>query len=288
MSKQTYKLSKKELKGIIEEVIRKTLVKKPLCDYYSYLPKINEENVKFKKVNKDVYEQCIVLNEALNKTYPTNITLRYVYNIMDDPYIEFQIPDESDEQNDTEIANHIIVSYLPNEDLQTNLSYLKKLTQAFNLCGYIKAASSVKDEAIGKVICIQFEPKYQNEVNKQLTRFIYHVTTKNKLNNILRNGFVPKNACVIGLNYDRRCHFFLDVINLDEVVNSYIEQCGKTNKEFKNNNLIENEEFVIIQIDTTRIQGNIKFYPDPNFPKGIAVFTYANIHSNTIVKYFNF
>lgn len=286
----TIRLTENELKRIIQETVEKVMKGKPLFDYYSYLPKLNEDNTVFKSVNKKYYQEPVILTEAINKTYPTNITLRYVYNIMNDPYIDFQIPDSDDEQNDEEIANHIMVGYLPLENTMESFKYAVKLEKAFNLCGYVRASTYDKNGTFGSMTYVQFEPRYQNTINQNLTRYIYHVTVKNKLDNILKIGFVPKNSCLTGLNYDGRCHFFLDndKKDLENIVQSYMEQWGKNNKTYTNNQLIENDDYVIIQVDTQKFNGNIKFYPDPNFPKGIAVFTYGNIPPKCITQYFKF
>ena len=63
---------------------------------------------------------------------------------------------------------------------------------------------------------------------------------------------------------------------------------NKTNKQFVDNTLKETSDFVVFRVDTNKIDKRIKFYTDPNFPKGQAVFTYVNIPRETIDGCFEF
>lgn len=224
-------------------------------------------------------KEKIKIDEGIIKTYPLNVTINYVYQCLKDYDVEINVPNEV--QNDNKTANHIIVKTFIN---QVDPKFETILTKAFKACGYSLGATGYDRDSIIQLKLYQFEPMYQDTVNSNIGEHIYHVTTKNKLQSILKNGFTPKNANKLGFMYDGRCYFFLGT----DYVLDYLTQANKTNKEFIKGEVVETNDYVLFEVKTENIKDKIKFYPDVNFPKGISIFSYANIPPSEITNYYLF
>jgi hypothetical protein len=221
----------------------------------------------------------VKIEEGISKTYPSDVTINHVYDMMQGYDIEIFVPNEK--QNDDKIANHIIVRTFSKE---VGPKFELDLEKAFKACGYSLGATGYDNDSVIQLKLYQFEPMFQKDSNYNIGEHIYHVTTKNKLNNILKNGFTPKNSNKLGFMYDGRCYFFLGT----DFVLQYIRRSEKVNKEYNEGNLMETNDYVLFEIKTENIRNNVKFYPDVNFPNGISIFTYANIPPSEITNYYLF
>ncbi len=249
-------------------------------DVYDFSNK-HEITVNYNEYNKIPFNKNVrgKINEGIIKTYPSDVTINHVYNLMQEYTIEIFIPNE--QKNEDEIPNHIIVkSFIK----QINPRFEISLENAFKACGYSLGATGYDNNNAIPLKLYQFEPMYQKETNDSIGEHIYRVTTKNKLQNILKNGFTPKNANKLGFMYDGRCYFFLGT----DFVLQYIRQSEKTNKEYIGRELVETNDYVLFEIKTENMKKYIKFYPDVNFPNGISIFTYANIPPSEITSYYLF
>ena len=277
MKPKIIKVTESQFNIFLREVTDSYFSKYDVYDFsnkHSFNYKLNEYHlVKFDK------KLPLNIDEGIMKTYPLNVTINHVYNLMREYIIEIFIPNE--EKNEDEIPNHIIVkSFIK----QINPRFEISLENAFKACGYSLGATGYDNNNAIPLKLYQFEPIYQKETNDSIGEHIYHVTTKNKLQNILKNGFTPKNANKLGFMYDGRCYFFLRT----DFVLQYIKQSEKTNKEYIDRELIETNDYVLFEIKTDNIKDKIKFYPDVKFPKGISIFSYANIPPSEITNYYLF
>ena len=209
------------------------------------------------------------LNEGLIKTYPTKKTIEYVcttltkkgYPISPD---NFNIDSPN---NDNTIYGHIT--------LQVQLSYLNKeiddtLKQEFNLCGYhLGATFNRMDSFNNPCVVYQFEPLFQdNNTNLTLGRYLYHVTTETAARKILKNGFSPSNRGKNIFKYSPRNYFF--TVYSENGFRDFMHQAGK-----------QSDKLSVITVDRDRCP-DTRFFTDPNFDNGIAVFTYENIPPSAI------
>lgn len=276
MEKRIVKTTEQQYRNLFGEITENYFDRYPIFDYsnkHVFHEDLNNYHVVPYNSNMNY-----TIEEGIMRTYPTDITINHVYKTMKNYDIDIMLPNEK--QADPNIANHIVVRmYLASVDLSSEL----KLKKAFKSCGY--ELSAYRDDSIGLPIRIyQFEPIYQNTVNEKIGDFIYHVTTKNVLPKILKQGFKPFNSNKIGFMYDGRCYFFLNT----KYISDYVLQFNKSNKEFIDNNLQETKDYVLIQIKTENIKKYIKFYPGGNFPSDIAIFCYANMPPTEITNYYYF
>lgn len=110
-----------------------------LFSFHTELPMIEFNETKYRKINitdciSNYLGDNLLLDEGIIRTYPTKFTVRYVYNNMEDKYLNIFVPDE--EQNDDNIANHILTQSLKNENVKENMEYQAKLDKLCAACGY--------------------------------------------------------------------------------------------------------------------------------------------------------
>lgn len=246
-----------------------------MCEYINDIP-FGFDLSQYKKISYNNDLQSI-LNEGVIKTYPFDVTANHVYSMMSGYDIEIRI--NNDDINQDKTANHIFVkTYLKT----VSTEFKDKIQKAFYACGYSLGVYKTQNGDIFPIAIFQFEPMYQDNVNEKLGQCLYHITTQNHMNSILKNGFTPKNANRLNFRYEGRCCFFTSV----EYIEDYIKQSQKINQEFINGELNEKYKFVIFQVKTDNIKKKIKFYQDVNCPNGMAVFSYANIPSSEITNYY--
>lgn len=275
MKNKVIKITQNQFNSLFKEITQ---------NYFSKYEVFNYNNKNTFDFDKNKYIKVIssvdnFISEGIIKTYSTKVTFNHVYNMMKDYDIYIYVP-KDDFQNEKETSNHIIVKTF----VQTvNPNFENKLVQSFKTCGYALGYTKYQDDVL-RYKLYQFEPMYQNTVNDKLWKYIYHVTTKNKMNSILKNGFTPKNANKLGFMYDGRCYFFYST----ERVRDYLQRADKENITYKDGNLINTNEYVLFQIDTSNIKKNVKFYHDVNFESDVSIFCYANIPPTEINSYYLF
>jgi len=139
-----------------------------------------------------------------------------------------------------------------------------------NVCGWFHGSSisnknvlpnktSFIDIISGNVF-LQYEAKFNIRVEK-LPGKIYHLTTEEKLKKILKVGLTPKSSILL-LNYRDRIYFSL---NYDSLINFSKQKSSITNK----------NDFIILEVETSKINHGTRFFEDPNFLNG--VYTLENI-----------
>lgn len=233
--------------------------------YLNPLPKLlNEYN---QSLNKQLYEGLI-------KSYPIGIVLKHLseyccfttdyqkfYETINDRKYRGYITNVKTDNDEDEI---IILCY----DTTDNDSLIKKTLSFY---GYFIAMAEhpyFSDELI-EYHC---EKKYGDKVNDIVKEheFIYHLTLKSRLENILKNGFIPKHHDKKSYHESRIYFSLIDNGELQWKMLAY-EMYGKIF-----------DDLVIIKVKTDGLENN-NFYFDPNMKD--AVFTTDNVKPNNIVSY---
>ena len=97
-------------------------------------------------------------------------------------------------------------------------------------------------------------------------QFLYHITTKNVIDKILKQGLVPKNKVNGFLDDEERNYFYLKQPTKDKLKDFYFYKFVKP--------------VVSLKIDLSKINPSIKFYYDPRTED--ALYTYEPIPYNAI------
>lgn len=161
-------LTEKQFEDIMREVTDSYFSHYEIYNYNNK-HKITKKVDKYVKIKPNNSYDRLTINEGLIKTYPTNVSINYVYMPLKDYDIEISTPQEV--QNDDSIVNHIIVKTFVQ---QVNLKFELELIKSFKTCGYALGASDIITNDSGlKVKIYQFEPKYQNTINNNLGEYIY-------------------------------------------------------------------------------------------------------------------
>ena len=123
---------------------------------------------------------------------------------------------------------------------------------------------------------IILEPKYTEESTNFVkeNRYIYHITNKNNLKNIIKKGLRPKakknNSEELYRYFIDRVYFTVHSANIKQDLTRVITDLGYN---------IYSDEYVILKIDTEKL--NITFWWD-DASHGITVYTYESIHPKFI------
>jgi hypothetical protein len=145
----------------------------------------------------------------------------------------------------------------------------------YNVCGWFHGVSitggiptkyklDFLNHHIGNVF-LQYEPKFDVEIDK-IPNNLYHITTCDKLNKILKNGLTPRTSTQY-FNFENRIYLSKD----KESLLNFAKQKFQINK---------TECFVILQLYINTFTDRIRFFIDPNFNGGI--YTLENIPKQTI------
>lgn len=178
-------------------------------------------------------------------------------------------------------------------DIYDNKSIISKVMNSF---GYFfsKEIEEKKFSTEDSVewITLQYEPKYQPIVTDFICEnysYLYHLCPAKHAKKILKNGLVPKSKHA-SYNYPARS--FLIVPNRYDERNNIvrspsIEQMRhlsaglNRHKEHVVNDYVNDNIWMTLQIDITKLQDNIALSYDENcYPLGL--FTYDNIHPDAI------
>ena len=125
------------------------------------------------------------------------------------------------------------------------------------------------NETSGTAI-LQYEAKFDVLLGKHPKK-LYHLTTAEKLNKILKNGLTPKNSTKF-FNYNERIYFSMDENSLINFL--------KTKSD-----MIEKINFVVLEINESSLPSAMRFFRDPNFDNG--VYTLENITPQAIQPLYN-
>ena len=144
-----------------------------------------------------------------------------------------------------------------------------------NICGWFHGVSvtggvPTKDKLdflnhkVGNVF-LQYEAKFDIEMHK-IPDTLYHLTTCDKLNKILKNGLTPRTSTQY-FNFENRIYLSTD----KDVLINFAKQKSNINK---------TDCFIILKLYISTFTDRIRFFKDPNFKEGI--YTLENIPKETI------
>lgn len=165
------------------------------------------------------------------------------------------------------LANEItliqIVLFFNNKELKN------KINKFFEICGWNLSLEKTNNEY---EVILQYVKNRQEQETK-VPQYLYHLTLKKNLSKILRNGLVPKSGNKND-NHLEKIYFFTE-FNPAEFKN-LLRQFLEYEK------LNGDTEYSVLEIDTKKLNNNIKFYEDPQLSGGLAVWCFDNIPPTAI------
>lgn len=210
------------------------------------------------------------INEGLIKTYPIDVTIRYIcrfFNIKEGKNIWSKVDKNNIQKIYVKVPNYKEV--------------LEALIHAFRLCGYHFENSVSKSFGINDgvgTITHCFAPEHLDDISnllRQECKYLYHITPKYNESKIKSIGFSPRIRNKV-FNFPDRVYFIKD--NIDEnALLGMAYQLGYYNDSKGNNG-----EYVIFKVDLNKVPNNTKFFYDPSYNNG--VYTTFNIRPNCIVN----
>lgn len=130
------------------------------------------------------------------------------------------------------------------------------------------------------LLVLQFEARFQTD-EPQLNKYLYHITTSNHKDKILKFGISPKSKSKV-FSYKDRVYLF----NTDDMklILEYAQESLKMNVTGKDKS---DRKFTVFQIDSAKLKN--KLYIDNHFKSQDrkhpnALFTYTNVRPEAIVK----
>lgn len=211
-----------------------------------------------------------IVLEGLTMTYPTKKTISYIKNTLEKKNLPIGEFIENNYYGESDIAdsiNVIVDGYSLTQELNDTLVKL------FDSCGYYQSCFYWSDDKHDGIY--QFEPKYQEDAFNatEIGDYLYHITTLNHYNKIIKQGFIPKSKNK-KFNYPPRCYFFTECDV--EFMIDFMHGSGKAK---------QNDELILITVDTRKLKDDIKFWIDQLFVgEDIAVYTYDNIPNTAIIN----
>lgn len=127
-------------------------------------------------------------------------------------------------------------------------------------------------DVVGGFIILQYEPKFDVR-QSTISDKIYHLTLLQKLEKILNQGLTIRSSEQY-FNFKDRIYFSNNIESLFFLAPQKVAQNEKEeDKEDNKNNNKFNEEnkkkFVILEINTKMLNGEMRFFRDPNFNEGM-------------------
>jgi len=171
------------------------------------------------------------------------------------------------------IQNTIVINFILDKNNKERYGQLNNTL--YNVYGWnhgmsVSNGSPTKDKLdfikYNGTVTLKYEAKFDIELSEIPDKF-YHLTTCDKLKNILKKGLTPRSSKDY-FTFEDRIYFSLK----PELLIGFIKQ--KTV-------LIEKNCFIILEISTNGITDRIRFFKDPNFKDGI--YTLENIMPFAII-----
>lgn len=199
------------------------------------------------------------LSEAYYATYPIDKVVQYLKKRYGNS--------ANVERFEGENGEEVIMVVMGNSDYNQNI-----VDSDLSLCGYFPSYV----ENIGKQRNVTYEKRFQDSVSDIVEErgTIYHLTRRDRLEKILRNGLCPRTEDKM-FNYPDRVYFFLEAPSIEEC-KFYIEQLARYTKD-------HSKDYVLLEIDIEDL--GIEFYYDPNLSE--AVYTKENVPPNRISVFYD-
>ena len=174
--------------------------------------------------------------------------------------------------------NLFIIRFILDDDNKSRYEKLDKFMN--NVCGWVHSATMANKIRVDKRLDflnvneglaeLQYEAKFDVEMYG-LPEKIYHLTTTNKVEKILRMGLTPRNS-ITPFNYNNRIYFSLNTNSLLSLAKEKVKLNVKKT--------LEPTNFTILEIIPTHTQLGMRFFKDPNFVNG--VYTLENVPPEAI------
>lgn len=213
--------------------------------------------------------------------------------------------------SDKSVYGLVVFTFLLDVKFHTMEYYMNMLSRKADLLNYNYIDHQVTDASPNNTanslqwLQIEFEATYQDKVRLDLSDYVYHVTTKNAADKIIKHGLLPCNKNSNGFHYNDRVYVFTKTAMQASVPKAYIGSVKKPNKKFltyaeceklvksyielerkENGIVVDSREFTILQIDMCKLS-NVKFYRDNTFELNgmfMAAFTEQPIKPNAISR----
>jgi hypothetical protein len=121
------------------------------------------------------------------------------------------------------------------------------------------------------------EAKYNTEITLT-SKYAYHITPDLKWSKIKALGLTPKTQGKLG-DHPGRIYLLTNIDNLEDYGGDINDIAFALYNVYKNKDKVK--EMYLLKIDLTNLK-NHKFFEDPNFHMGEAVWTYQNIPPSVI------
>ena len=272
MSNKSIILTETELKAIIKDTVNETLnsyQKNLMNDFRQIFHPASFDNPLTYLMRKPI-------EEGITKTYPIDITIRYINDYFNKYHLNVFI-----RKGSTLTKDEKIIIEFPNTNDNFNI-----INKALYLCGYYlgfpKEDEIVKNKNLW--LTLEYEPRHQSDDTQQIKEeeiALVHITPNYYLEKIKRQGFVPRARNNV-FNYPDRI-YFLRASLPDMTILNMARRLIVTN-----DNLTHDYVYNFIWIDLSKISDDVKFYFDPNAENSI--YTTDNIKPNSIcdIQEFNF
>ena len=201
-------------------------------------------------------------------------------------YIEKKFGDQIEcSYDDRKNGDSILIKF--NTELNKNLEEVNKIMYNFgwfptfirSRIAHEKYSSGVKKSLNSTSVIITYDAKYNEEIKLDSEGFLYHLTPDISWDKISKYGLTPKTQNKIADHPERI--YFIEKLNI----------LGESFEDIANTLLMNYyrspyvKEMYLLLIDLSKLNKNIKFFKDPNFLMGQAVWTTSNIPPNAIEIY---
>lgn len=275
MPKRTIKIPENELESIIKE----TLIRHLSNDGRNVLYRIEEEIPNLKSIVENIlsdYDSFInvengMVDEGLIKSYDIEKVKDIVCRRFNLAPWQFTVKQQSLSGNNVNVA----VLFL-NKDINKNDE--GDIENLMRTCGY-HIANKPRFENGFKIVV--FTPFFSRNISKRVKmkyKCLYHATPAIYVEKILKNGLEPKSKNKLYM-YPDRVHCMVGD-NLTRLQKDILRTVQRRRGE---NNILDDNKFFILKIDTSKLPDNTNFYVDAMAPESI--YTYDNIPPKAISVY---
>lgn len=208
------------------------------------------------------------------QSHDYNVVIRRIKGLLKDYVLDVDVEETSEKHKDSRIIKFTIdksCDIFDNHKFKLNDSELSdNIYDIINFHNYYITLINIGKESNELIL----EPKYTENVTKEVknNKYIYHITSKKNLTNILKKGLRPraKKSNDIYRYFVERVFFVMHGNDATKDVESVINDLG-----YK----IWSDEYVILKVDVSNL--NITFWCD-DASTGNTIYTYDSIHPKFI------
>lgn len=248
---------------LFSEIIKETLDKK------SILLRENKHIMDYVRLNGS----AVILAEGLIMTYPIERVVKSIakiFNLSTDPddYGPHGYICHNYGENETEVIE---------AEIPANPKNMAMIDKYMNKYGWFRASETDgKEEGM---INVWYEKKFDFDATEIAhENNLYHICPTVVLDKIMSKGLTPKESSWTTFHNDERVYLFVE--EPDDQTFKYWCHDFKKNKKINS----RNTGFVLLKIDPSKIDKNIKFYYDPRMTDGIYTMDTISPRAITIAK----